>query len=75
MLSKYKSSVLNFFTSFLSEKRKRKSHKDPIKDGWLEPLQGKEKGKAKERPKDARDPKKGERASNLTKSSCGSNPR
>jgi len=29
-----------------------KSHKNPIKDQWPEPLQGRHKGKAKERPKD-----------------------
>jgi hypothetical protein len=29
-----------------------KSHKNPIKDQWPEPSQGKQKGKAKERPKD-----------------------
>jgi hypothetical protein len=27
-------------------------HKNPIKDRWLEPSQGRQKGKAKERPKD-----------------------
>jgi hypothetical protein len=27
-------------------------NKNPIKDQWLEPSQGKQKGKAKERPKD-----------------------
>jgi hypothetical protein len=28
-------------------------HKNPIKNQWLEPSQGREKRKAKERPKDA----------------------
>jgi hypothetical protein len=27
-------------------------HKNPIKDQWLEPSKGKQKGKVKERPKD-----------------------
>jgi len=27
-------------------------HKNPIKNQWLEPSQGKQKGKGKERPKD-----------------------
>jgi len=30
-----------------------KNHKNPIKDRWSEPSHGGQKGKAKERPKDA----------------------
>jgi len=36
------------FIIFLSHKTK-----NPIKDGWLEPSKGRQKGKAKEKPKDA----------------------
>jgi len=51
--------------------RKLNRHKNPIKDRWPEPSLGRQKGKAKERPKDAQPI--GTKKREKTSPSCGMN--
>jgi hypothetical protein len=60
--------IIIIFSNFVNvvSGRQNSQHKNPIKDKWPEPSQGRQKGKAKERPKDiqpSRNQKKRERAS------------